>query len=115
SYKKKISTENLNAALQKLNQYISLDNTTFENALGIAASIHLKLFKLTDEPYYLYTAIELYRRGSNYESGNIYCAKNYCSTLLKVYLVEDDADILKEYYYTAKHLAKIFLTQSQSI
>ena len=115
SYKKKLSIDNLNGALKKMNQYISLDNTTFENALGIAASIHLKLFKLTKEPYYLYTAIELYRRGSNYESGNIYCAKNYCSTLLKVHLIESNVDILKEYYYTAKHLAKVFLTQSQSI
>jgi hypothetical protein len=115
TYKKEISIENLNKALDEMNNYIDLNNTTCENALGISAAINLRLFNLTKEPRYLYTAIDFYRKGSNFESGNIYCSRNYCTSLLKIYLIEDKINILREYYYTAVHYAKIFLTQAQII
>ncbi len=114
-YKKELSFENLSQTLDVLKKYIKLDTTTCENALGIAASINLKLFSIKKEEKFLYSAIEYYRKGSYYESGNLYCAKNYCSTLLKIYQVENNLSVLKEYYYTAVHNAKFFLSHSQVI
>ena len=115
SYKKELSESNLLAALEILKKHIDLDLTTYENALGISAAIHLRLFELTNQKNDLFIAIEHYRKGSYYESGNLYCGKNYCSSLLKIYLVEQDIDILKEYYYTAVHTAKLLLTKAQKI
>jgi hypothetical protein len=112
-YKKESSEINLMQALAELNKFIDIENTTSENALGILASINLKLFNLSRNPSHLYTAIEYYRRGSNYENGNIYCGRNYCSTLLKIYLIENDIEILKEYYYTATHTAKLLINRAQ--
>lgn len=114
-YKKELSFDNLSLALEVLKKYIDLETTTCENALGIAASINLELFSIISEATYLYSAIEYYRKGSYFESGNLYCAKNYCSTLLKIYQVEQNLSVLKEYYYTAVHNAKFFLSHSQVI
>lgn len=114
-YKKELSEGNLNNAFEVLQKYINLETTTCENALGIAGAIHLRLFELTKQSNNLYSAIEYYRRGSCYESGNLYCGKNYCSTLLKVYIIEEDPEILKEYYYTSVHTAKILLTKAQEL
>ena len=114
-YKKDLSENNLKKSFQTLQQYINLESTVCENALGIAAAIHLRLFELTQRANDLYLAIEYYRKGMYYESGNLYCGKNYCSTLLKVYLIEKNPQILKEYYYTSVHTAKLLLTQAQSL
>lgn len=114
-YKKELSENNLKNSFKVLEKYVHLDTTACENALGIAAAIHLRLFDLTKEPSSLFSAIEYYRQGSYYESGNLYCGKNYCSTLLKVYFIEDDPEILKEYYYTSVHTAKILLTKAQKL
>lgn len=114
-YKRDLSEDNLKKSFKILQKYINLETTTCENALGIAAAIHLRLFELTKQKNDLYLAIEFYRKGMYYESGNLYCGKNYCSTLLKIYLIEEDPHILKEYYYTAVHTAKILLTQAQSL
>lgn len=114
-YKRDLSEDNLKKSFKILQKYINLETTTCENALGIAAAIHLRLFELTKQKNDLYLAIEFYRKGMYYESGNLYCGKNYCSTLLKIYLIEEDPNILKEYYYTSVHTAKILLTQAQSL
>ena len=114
-YKKDLSEENLKYSFEMLKKCINLESTVCENALGIAAAIHLRLFELTKQKSDLYSAIEYYRRGMCYESGNLYCGKNYCSTLIKIYLIEEDANILKEYYYTSVHTAKILLTQAQTL
>lgn len=115
SYKKELSLTNLKVSLEKANRYINIDNSTYEDLLGIAASIHLKIFAINNDKNEYYKALDLYRKGSNYESGNIYCCRNYCSTLLKIYMVENDIEILKEYYYAAVHNAKVFLTYAQSL
>ncbi|OPX45964.1 hypothetical protein CLHUN_04390 [Ruminiclostridium hungatei] len=112
-YKKEASEFNLIRAMNELNKFIDIENTTSENVLGILASINLKLFNLLRNPSNLYTAIEFYRRGSNYESGNIYCGRNYCSTLLKLHMIENDIEILKEYYYTSVHTAKLLINRAQ--
>lgn len=115
SYKKEISEKNLIRVQKYLNQHIDLATTTSENALGISASISVKLFDLTKKEHYLYQAIEYYRIGSDYESGNIYCGRNYCASLLKIYQVQKDIEIIREYYYTAVHYAKIHLSNAHQL
>lgn len=114
-YKKKLTKKNLKKSLKSLKQLIDLETTTYEDALGIAAAIHLRLFSLNKVKSDLYSAIDYYRKGSYFESGDLYCGKNYCSTLLKIYLIEDQPNILKEYYYTAVHTAKMLLTKACSL
>ncbi len=110
-YKKDLSVENLKHALTVLREYIDLETTTWEDALGIAAAIYIRLFNITKEKPYLFSAIDYYRRGSNYESGTLYCARNYCASLLKASQIFGDSNILKEYYYTAVHNAKYYLNR----
>lgn len=112
-YRKEVSKTNLLYALSEFNKYINVENTTSEDLLGIYASINLKLFNITHDPANLYTAIEYYRRGSNYESGNLYCGRNYCSTLIKIHMIESSVDTLREYYYTAVHTAKLLINRAQ--
>ena len=115
SYKKDLSIDNLKKSLDLMEKYVPLNSTTYEDALGITAAIYLKLFNLTQESKYLYNAIDYYRKGASYESSSIYCGKNYCSSLLKIYLVDSNVETIREYYYTSKHYAKIFLTQAQFV
>lgn len=111
-YRKEESKNNLLYAMDEFKKYIDINHTTVEDILGIFASINLKLFNISQDPSNLYTAIEYYRRGTNYENGNIYCGRNYCSTLLKIYMIEDNIDILREYYYTAVHTAKLLMNHT---
>ena len=112
-YKKDISIPNLINTLNYLECKIDLNKTTYENILGNAAAINKYLFGLTKDVKYYEKSLYYYRRGSNYESGNLYCARNYCAMLLKKYLVSNLKEQIKEYFYTAQHNAKIFINQER--
>ena len=112
-YKKEISVPNLIKTLKYLESEIDLNVITNENILGNAAAINKHLFALTNDSKYYENSLHYYRLGSNYESGNLYCARNYCAMLLKKYLVSNSEEEIKEYFYTAKHNAKIFITRSR--
>lgn len=112
-YKKDISIPNLINTLNYIKCNIDLDNITNENILGSAAAINKNLFALTKQITYYDASLQYYRTGSNYESGNLYCARNYCAMLLKKYLVSNSKEELKEYFYTAKHNAKNFINRSR--
>lgn len=112
-YKKDISIPNLIKTINYLECKIDLNKTTNENILGNAAAINKYLFRLTKEVKYYEKSLSYYRMGSNYESGNLYCARNYCAMLLKKYLVSTSEEEIKEYFYTAQHNAKIFINQSR--
>ena len=112
-YKKDISIPNLLKTINYLECKIDLNIITNEDILGNAAAINKYLFMLTNEPIYYEKSLYYYRAGSNYESGNLYCARNYCAMLLKKYLVSTSVEEIKEYFYTAKHNAKIFITRSR--
>jgi len=114
-YKKNITVDNLKYSLIEFKKYVDLNHITHEDAFGIAAAINLQIFKLTNDEQNFYEALNFYRQGANCKSNNLYCARNYCSTLLKVYLVEDNLEIIREYYYTAVHTAKIFLNDVPTI
>lgn len=80
-YKKDISIPNLIKTINYLECKIDLNKTTNENILGNAAAINKYLFRLTKEVKYYEKSLSYYRMGSNYESGNLYCARNYCAML----------------------------------
>lgn len=112
-YKKDLSLKNLLLTLSYVKEKIDLDTSTNENLLGIVAAINKQIFALTNERNYLEQARRYYKNGSNFESGNLYCARNYCALLLKQYCISKDIESIKEYYYSAVHFAKTYLTELQ--
>lgn len=112
-YKKELSLKNLLLTLSYVKEKIDLDTSTNENLLGIVAAINKQIFGLTKECKFLEQARRYYKNGSNFESGNLYCARNYCALLLKQYCISKDIESIKEYYYSAVHFAKTCLTELQ--
>lgn len=112
-YKKDLSLKNLLLTLSYVNENIDLATSTNENLLGIVAAINKQIFGLTKECKFLEQARRYYKNGSNFESGNLYCARNYCALLLKQYCISKDTESIKEYYYSAVHFAKTCLTELQ--
>lgn len=110
AYKKdETNVDNLKASQQKLIPYLDIKTTTFHKILGIYGAIYLRIFYITKNKNDLLSAIHFYRLGMNYEDNNIYCARNYCASLLKIADVETDIEVIKEHYYTAKYTAKYIL------
>lgn len=95
-----------------LYSHADIKNTVSESLFGRLAAISLRIFNFTKDSEYYHNALEFYRRGSNYSNLNLYCPRNFCTTLLRIYEVTDDVNILKEYFYTAKFFAKLFLNYS---
>jgi hypothetical protein len=112
-YKKDITIENLLSTLSYIDKKIDLTTSTNENLLGIVAAINKQIFALNRECKFLEQARRYYKNGSNFESGNLYCARNYCALLLKQYRISKDIESVKEYYYSAVHFAKTCLTELQ--
>lgn len=112
-YKKDLSLKNLLLTLSYVNENTDLATSTNENLLGIVAAINKQIFGLTKECKFLEQARRYYKNGSNFESGNLYCARNYCALLLKQYCISKDIESIKEYYYSAVHFAKTCLTELQ--
>ncbi|HJG03940.1 MAG TPA: hypothetical protein K8V99_05020 [Megamonas funiformis] len=111
-YKKDLSLQNLLATLSFVKNKIDLETSTNEDLLGIVAAINKQIFNQTKQSNFLEQAREYYRAGSNFENGNLYCARNYCALLLKQYLLTNDIETIKEYYYAAVHIAKIHINKS---
>ncbi len=93
---------------------IDINNSNSEYLFGRLAAISLRIYHLCGDSEYYYSALEYYRRGAIYCRDNLYCPRNYCAVLVKIYEITDDVNIIKEYYYTAKHYAKLYLTMNVS-
>lgn len=103
------SCKKLIECISFVKEHIDVDASTSEHLWGRLAAICLRIFIISGNPEYYYTSTEYYRRGANYSKKNLYCPRNYCAMLLRVHEVTDDPQIISEYYYTAKHYAKLFL------
>lgn len=103
------SSRGLIECVEQLISKVDVDSSTSEHLLGRIAAIYLRLYNLLSEDTYYYLALEYYRRGANYSKVNLYCPRNYCALLLRVYEITNDSNVLREYYYTAKHYAKLYL------
>ena len=69
----------------------------------------MRVYNLSNDSDYYYFALKYYRIGACFCKKNLYCPRNYCALLLRIYEITKDKDIIKEYYYTAKHFAKLYL------
>jgi hypothetical protein len=110
-YKKAEQEENpteLLECLSIINNNIDLSNSNSEILFGRLAAINLRLFNLGYGTKYYYDALENYHKGSTLDTEDLYCSRNYCATLVRVYEITKDKNNILEYYYTAVHHAKIF-------
>lgn len=106
------SSRGLIDCIEQITSKVNVDASTSEHLHGRIAAIYLRLYNLLGEDTYYYLALESYRRGANYSKINFYCPRNYCALLLRIYEITDDSNILSEYYYTAKHYAKLYLNST---
>ncbi len=114
-YKKAEETKSCKGLIDAINMIIEhtdIENSTSEYLFGRMAAISLRIYQLSGDVNYFYSALEYYRKGSVYCKKNLYCPRNYCSMLIRIYEVTDDINVIREYYYTAKHYAKLFLNTS---
>lgn len=103
------SCKELVDCIKIIQKYIDVENSTSEYLFGRLAAICLRIYQLSDDAEYYYSSLDYYRKGSEYCKNNLYCPRNYCAMLLRIQEITDDVNIIKEYYYTAKHYAKLFL------
>lgn len=102
------SNKGLIECLTFLQNNVDLENCTSEYLLGRIAAISLRIYNLTGDEKYYYNALNHYRIGSFFCKTNLYCPRNYCATLLRIHELTEDPNIIREYYYTAIHFAKIY-------
>lgn len=98
-----------------ITEKIDIKNSTSEYLFGRLAAICLRVFNMSDSKEYYYQALEYYKRGSDFSKGKLYCPRNYCALLFRIYELTDDTNVIKEYFYTAKHFAKVYLKNQKSI
>lgn len=103
------SCKKLIDCINLIKENTDVESSTSETLLGRLAAICLRVFNITQDEQFYYSALEYYRKGSNFSRLNLYCPRNYCALLCRVYEVTDDKNIIKEYFYTAKHFAKLYL------
>lgn len=93
---------------------IDIDTCCSEKVFGRLAAISLRIYNLSKDAEYYYCALKYYRKGAEYSSINLYCPRNYCALLFRIHEITDDPNIILEYYFTAKHYAKLFVNSAAS-
>lgn len=109
------SPKELINCLNFIKMNINISDSHSEHLFGRMAAINLRLYNLTLNSEYYYEALEFYRRGSDFCISNLYCPRNYCSTLIRIHELTNDKNIIKEYFYTAVHYAKLYLHKEMSV
>lgn len=84
--------------LKLIKDEADIEHSVSETLFGRLAAINLRLYNLTTDEVYYYAALDYYRRGANYSQLDLYCPRNYCALLLRIYETSDDINILREYY-----------------
>ena len=103
------SCKGLIDCINLITENVDINNSHSEYLFGRLAAICLRIYQLSNDNEYYYLALEYYRRGSDYCKNNLYCPRNYCAMLIRIFEITDDINIIREYYYTAKHYAKLYL------
>ena len=103
------SCKDLIECINLIKQNTDIENSTSEYLFGRLAAICLRVYNLSDDPEYYYSALKYYRIGACFCKKNLYCPRNYCALLLRIYEITEDENVIREYYYTAKHFAKLYL------
>lgn len=103
------SCKDLIECINLIKQNTDIENSTSEYLFGRLAAICLRVYNLSNDPEYYYSALKYYRIGACFCKKNLYCRRNYCALLLRIYEITEDKNVIREYYYTAKHFAKLYL------
>lgn len=103
------SCKDLIECINLIKQNTDIENSTSEYLFGRLAAICLRVYNLSNAPEYYYSALKYYRIGACFCKKNLYCPRNYCALLLRIYEITEDKNVIREYYYTAKHFAKLYL------
>ena len=103
------SCKDLIECINLIKQNTDIENSTSEYLFGRLAAICLRVYNLSDDPEYYYSALKYYRIGACFCKKNLYCPRNYCALLLRIYEITEDENVIREYYYTDKHFAKLYL------
>ena len=103
------SCKDLSRCIELISSRVDIDTSTSEYLLGRIAAIYLRMYNISNDEMFYHLALDYYRKGANYCKLNYYCPRNYCALLLRIYEITDDPNVIREYYYTAKHYAKLFL------
>lgn len=93
---------------------IDVDTCCSEKVFGRLGAICLRIYNITNDSEYYYCALKYYRKGSEYSTLNLYCPRNYCALLFRIHEITDDINVIREYYYTAKHYAKLYVNSIAS-
>lgn len=116
-YKKAEESHSCKGLIECLNilmQYTDIEKSISESLFGRLAAICLRIYQLNSDSQYYYSALEYYRRGAMYCNKNLYCPRNYCAMLIRIYEITEDINVIQEYFYTAKHYAKLYLNMDMS-
>ena len=105
----KHSCKSLIDSLNFILENINVETCCSEKVFGRLAAISLRIYNISKDDEYYYSALKYYRKGSEYSSLNLYCPRNYCALLFRIHEITDDINIIREYYFTAKHYAKLFV------
>lgn len=109
------SCKRLVECINFIKSHIDVEDSTSEYLLGRLAAISLRIFNLSGDQQYYYDALTYYRRGATYSKKNLYCPRNYCALLFRVYEITDDLNIIREHFYTAIHFAKMFINSNVTV
>lgn len=109
------SCKGLIECINLIKENVDVENSTSEYLFGRLAAISLRIYNISNEIEYYYSALEYYRYGANFCKKNLYCPRNYCALLLRIFEVTDDKNVIKEHYYTAKYFAKLYLNISVDV
>lgn len=109
------SCKDLIECINLIKQNTDIENSTSEYLFGRLAAICLRVYNLSNDSEYYYSALEYYRIGASFCKKNLYCPRNYCALLLRIYEITEDKNIIREYYYTAKHFAKLYLNTNVNV
>lgn len=111
---RKKSCKSLTNCLNFILDNIDVDTCCSEKVFGRLAAISLRIYNLSKDEEYYYSALKYYRKGSEYSSVDLYCPRNYCALLFRIHEITDDPNVILEYYFTAKHYAKLFINSAAS-
>ena len=109
------SCKGLTECINLIKHNVDVENSTSEYLFGRLAAICLRIYNISNENEYYYSALEYYRHGASFCKKNLYCPRNYCALLLRIYEITEDINIIREYYYTAKHFAKLYLNMNVNV
>lgn len=95
--------------IQYMKDRVDVEHSISEELYGRIAAISLRVFNLSGDMQYYYDALKYYMKGAGFCKKNLYCPRNYCALLLRIYEITGDHNVIKEYYFTSKHHAKIYV------